>query len=88
MTYPFFTEHREEDVAWMDDGACQGMDLEPFYPTHRAHTDRGKNICKSCDVRARCLEYALTHREWGVWGGTDDNDRDRLRRRLGNRRTA
>ncbi len=32
-------------------------------------------ICKRCPVREACLRYAIEHNEWGIWGGTTDDER-------------
>jgi WhiB family redox-sensing transcriptional regulator len=38
-------------------------------------------VCRSCDVRAECLEYALEHDErFGIWGGMSERERRRLKR--------
>jgi WhiB family redox-sensing transcriptional regulator len=34
-----------------------------------------------CPVRADCLAWALANDEWGIWGGTTDEDRQEMRRR-------
>jgi len=39
-----------------------------------------KTICRRCDVRETCLAYALKHHESGIWGGTTDRDRQRMRK--------
>ena len=40
-----------------------------------------KKVCWSCEVRQECLEYAMKNREVvGVWGGTSEKERRRLRR--------
>jgi hypothetical protein len=39
--------------------------------------------CFSCDYRQRCLEYALKNPEvQGIWGGTNENQRLKIRRGL------
>lgn len=89
MTHPgttFFRLRPKEDLDWMDQASCRGCDMAMFYPNHGAHSHHAKRVCDDCPVRAACLDYALTHREWGVWGGTDDADRDTIRRKLRNRR--
>ena len=38
-------------------------------------------MCRSCPVVEECLAYALeTNQEAGVWGGTSEEERRRLRR--------
>jgi WhiB family redox-sensing transcriptional regulator len=36
-------------------------------------------VCHRCDVREPCLAYAIEHRAAGVWGGTSDRQRKRIR---------
>ena len=38
--------------------------------------DRAKQICNSCPVRARCLDWALSHGvAFGIWGGRTEAER-------------
>ena len=38
-------------------------------------------ICTACDVNDECLEFALaTNQEAGVWGGTTEEERRKLRK--------
>jgi len=40
-----------------------------------------RSVCGSCPVRGECLADALARDEqWGVWGGTSEQDRRRMRR--------
>lgn len=34
-----------------------------------------KGICERCPVRAKCLEYAMSTRVTGIWGGTTESER-------------
>ncbi|GGK01664.1 hypothetical protein GCM10011583_36580 [Streptomyces camponoticapitis] len=71
---------------WLRDAACVGADPELFFPVGDSdpaaeQTERAKAVCHSCPVESRCLEWALdTGRTSGVWGGTDEEERRRLRR--------
>ncbi len=38
-----------------------------------------KKICRSCDQQQACLEYAVHHEMYGIWGGTTESARVRLR---------
>jgi hypothetical protein len=38
-----------------------------------------KEICKECPVRMKCLEVAIANSEVGIWGGTTDEDRNKIR---------
>ena len=64
--------------------ACRGVDAELFYPDRGVSTAEAKDVCKRCPVRAACLEFALVNVEkFGIWGGTSERERRRLRRERG-----
>lgn len=67
---------------WMEAAACATADPEAWFPEKSVMVTREvKRICGSCDVRERCLQYALDHDEWfGVWGGFSARDRHRIKR--------
>ncbi len=70
-----------EDLSWMEDALCAQTDPDLFYPEKGGSTAPATSICRSCPVRAECLEYAVSHDiRHGIWGGTSDNDRKRLAR--------
>ncbi len=51
-----------------------------MYGTSAHDVAIAKGQCFGCPVRAECLEYALEHNEvFGVWGGTDPEERKQLR---------
>lgn len=73
--------------------ACVDADPEMFFPIESedhngkpvaSYTDAktAKEICNSCDLKARCLDYALSSYDIGIWGGTTDQQRISLRRGL------
>ena len=64
---------------WMQDALCAQTDPEVFFPELGGSTRAAKAICAQCPVMARCRAYAVEHHERGVWGGTSDGDRARLR---------
>lgn len=67
---------------WMTIGACRGSSVD-FFPTNGHHllSRDAKEVCNICPVQLECLDYALSHRiEHGVWGGTDEVDRRRIRK--------
>lgn len=70
-----------KERAWVEKSNCLNLDPEIFYPTDGASTAVAKAICRTCPVRAECLEYALTNGErFGVWGGRSERDRRKMRR--------
>jgi WhiB family transcriptional regulator, redox-sensing transcriptional regulator len=58
--------------------ACIGYPLSAFF-ANQGVVPHGRSICLVCPVKAPCLEYAMTHRVKGVWGGMTERDRDRLK---------
>lgn len=74
---------------WRDRAACKGADHTLFFPSAaigsgaRPDNDTALAICQTCPVQQPCLDYALALRPRpdGIWGGTTESDRQRLRRR-------
>jgi WhiB family redox-sensing transcriptional regulator len=72
---------------WRSAAACRSADPDLFFPASVTGPDarqiaRAKTICAGCGVRQECLEFALTHAQnFGIWGGTTAEDRQRDRRR-------
>lgn len=68
------------DQPWMNEGACAEVDPELFFPETTFQAKAAKRICRGCDVARRCLIYSLARpQEVGIWGGTTDRQRQRLR---------
>jgi WhiB family redox-sensing transcriptional regulator len=68
------------DESWRLDALCAETDPEAFFPEKGGSTREAKRVCVGCDVRAECLEYALSNDErFGIWGGLSERERRRLR---------
>lgn len=70
------------DGSWRDDAACLGLDPDLFFPTDTSpeRADLARAVCADCTVTEECLDYAIaTNQRWGIWGGTSDRDRRRIR---------
>ena len=76
----------ELPATWRDHAGCLGSDPDMFFPIGSTGAVLGeiqaaKAVCESCPVIEECLRYALvTNQESGVWGGTTEEERRRLRR--------
>jgi WhiB family redox-sensing transcriptional regulator len=65
--------------VWRQRASCRGVEPDIFYPVTDEEAEDAKEICYSCSVRERCLEWALTNRERdGVWGGATERERRRM----------
>lgn len=68
-------------MPWTREAACAGVDPDLFFPERGASTREAKSVCRGCEVRIDCLEYALAHGEkFGIWGGMSERERRRVRR--------
>ena len=78
------------DTSWKDLSNCLGVDPDLFFPERGASTREAKEVCRGCEVRVDCLEYALQNGEkFGIWGGMSERERRRIRRqRALDRQTA
>jgi WhiB family redox-sensing transcriptional regulator len=60
---------------------CVEVDPEIFFPERGGSSKAARAVCSECSVRQECLLYALANREqFGIWGGTSERERRRLRR--------
>ena len=74
---------------WWFAGLCGQTDPELFFPEKGGSVRAAKAVCAGCPVRAECLEYALAHDErYGVWGGTSERERRRLKAAAAHRSTT
>ncbi len=62
------------DSAWMEQAACKGKTKLMFPKEHKdiTYIAQARMVCKGCEVREPCLEYALQYPPadmHGVWAG-------------------
>ncbi len=74
------------DLDWRETATCRDLDPELFFPvgvTGMAieQIEAAKSFCVDCSSRDACLDFAITtNQEYGVWGGTTEDERRVLRR--------
>jgi WhiB family transcriptional regulator, redox-sensing transcriptional regulator len=71
---------------WRVQAACLDADPELFFPVGTTgpaidQIEDAKTICQQCPVIQQCLDWALEHNEFGVWGGRSEEDRRGIKRR-------
>lgn len=69
------------EMEFMQHGFCVGLDPDLFFPESGKRVPlEARQACDQCDVRPRCLEWALKYEDFGYWGGTTPDERTKLRR--------
>lgn len=72
------------DIEWQDQAACNGLDVDQFFPEKGGSSKDAKRICLRCPVRRPCLAYALELGErFGIWGATSERERRGIERSRG-----
>ncbi|MCF8784345.1 WhiB family transcriptional regulator [Rhodococcus ruber] len=74
---------------WQMYADCRQIDSDLFFPMEvesaadrRQRETLAKSVCGTCPVRMECRLHAITVGErYGIWGGTSEADRERLRLR-------
>ena len=84
----------QTDPVWVCVDSARGVEVlagvpvtdctaepEDFFPEKGGSTREAKKVCRACEVRTECLEYALQHDErFGIWGGLSERERRKLKR--------
>ena len=87
-------QRTRDSLSWTDRAACRDAPPDLFFPVSEfgaaaEQITDAKRICAGCPVRVNCLDHALSRSEAsGIWGGTTDHERRRLRRRSAATRRA
>lgn len=71
----------QQGLSWQGAARCLEVDPEIFFPERGGSSKAARTVCNDCPVRIECLRYALSNREqFGIWGGTSERERRKLRR--------
>jgi len=79
-------------MTWHDKAACLDEDPELFFPIGTTgpalrQLQQAKRVCAGCPVQSPCLEWAvLAGIDYGVWGGSSEDERRTLKRRSARQR--
>lgn len=71
---------------WRKQAACRHSPPDLFFPigttgTALSQIEEAKSVCRDCPAQSLCLEFALaTNQESGIWGGTTEEERRKLRK--------
>jgi len=86
VTLTWIRTHDWDADSWRSRAICRDSNPELFFPVGTtgqalSQIDAAKSVCEACPVHSRCLEFAMeTNQESGVWGGSTEDERRRIRR--------
>jgi WhiB family redox-sensing transcriptional regulator len=66
---------------WRDGALCAETDPELWHTENGRGAAKAIDICRRCPCIEPCLQHALDHHETGIWGGTTESKRQKLRRK-------
>lgn len=60
---------------------CAEVDTELFFPEkgQDAQANQAKTLCRKCPHLIECLEWALRYEAYGIWGGHNAKERQKIR---------
>jgi WhiB family redox-sensing transcriptional regulator len=66
------------------DEPCTQLGVDAMFPEGNSNDQRyavkvAKSICTTCPIIADCLEFAIHHEIYGVWGGRSEAERHEIR---------
>ena len=67
------------------DRACADRPDLTWHPERggNAHVAAARAVCLTCPHLAPCRDWGVRHERFGIWGGTTQRERQRIRRELG-----
>ncbi|MEU5161239.1 WhiB family transcriptional regulator [Streptomyces sp. NPDC020875] len=81
-------------MDWRHNAVCREEDPELFFPVGNTgpaldQIEEAKAVCHRCPAIDQCLQWALeSGQSDGVWGGLDEDERRRMKRRAARRAAA
>ncbi|SIJ20807.1 transcription factor WhiB [Mycobacteroides abscessus subsp. abscessus] len=70
-------------LEFRHEGICRQRPDVEWFPENFAQGLAAKRVCLQCPVMAKCRDYALANADVsGIWGGTTDSERRRIRKQI------
>ena len=78
-------EPDERPLAWQERSLCAQTDPDAFFPKKGENSRQAKQVCKSCEVVAECLDQAIERGDYdfGIQGGKNPGERRKIARQRG-----
>lgn len=73
----------KQKPVWRQWANCKDVPKDVFVIKQGQSTERALWFCETCVVRKACLEYALDNNCVGIWGGTTQKQRAKIKRQQG-----
>lgn len=72
-----------DDLEWKGEAECKDANTDLFFSQNYQERQEAFAMCERCTVQSVCLAFALDNRmDSGIWGGTSEAARHRLRKEL------
>lgn len=79
VSLPFLKNADQADTNFMELGMCKVYPSVDFFSYGKGMQARAKEVCAECSVIEECLWFATcTSQQFGVWGGTTEEERKPL----------
>ncbi len=86
MALTWIRTHEWDSNAWRHRSRCRDSSPDLFFPVGSTGNalqtiNHARSVCSTCPAQRDCLEFALaTNQEAGIWGGTTEEERRKLRK--------
>jgi WhiB family redox-sensing transcriptional regulator len=75
-------EELERDLgtpAFFADSKCKDADPTLFFAESNSKVAQAKDVCATCPIRQKCLDWAIENAEEGIYGAKTPRERKKLR---------
>jgi WhiB family redox-sensing transcriptional regulator len=79
-----YIDRSELNMSWASEGNCRGLPVDLFFLSRGSPiSPTVKEACGTCPVQEQCLQHAIQYERYGIWAGTNEDQRQKLRRSKG-----
>jgi WhiB family redox-sensing transcriptional regulator len=75
-----------DNLDWRLRGPCTSLKPneydEIFFPEQGRRIKKAREFCAECPVKDICLEFALKYNCSGIWAGTNERERSKMKQVL------
>lgn len=67
-------------MDFFEKAKCAKEKSVDFFPSSGSLVAKAIKYCEDCSIRIECRDYAIKHELMGVWGGTSERERKRMKK--------